>query len=128
MIRVCFCAIMILRDIVLDNDILYRKRVSIGIFMKQKVNKNEFIELIAKKNNMDVGTVKTVYDAIISQLTDIVCEGQSLSLTGFGTFTLREHKGHPVQFEARVKSVGGYKVLKFTASDVLMSRIRDRIK
>ena len=96
--------------------------------MKQKVNKNEFIDIIAKDKNMDAGTVKTVYDAIIGTLTDIVCDGQSLSLTGFGTFSLKEHKGHPVQFEAKTESVGNYKVLKFTASDVLMSRIRDRTK
>lgn len=95
--------------------------------MKQKVNKNEFIERIAKDNNMDVDTVRTVYEAIVNELVDIVCKDQSLSLTGFGTFALHDHKGHPVQFGARVESVDDYKILKFAASDVLMSRIRSKV-
>lgn len=92
--------------------------------MKRKVNKNEFLEVIAAKNDMEVKDVKTIYDAIVDEIKAIVCNGQDLSLTGFGTFSLKKHKGHPVQFEAESDKVKDYVVLKFTASDVLMSRIR----
>ncbi|MBO5435591.1 HU family DNA-binding protein [bacterium] len=91
---------------------------------KQKINKNEFLDMIAKTNNMSVGHVRDVYDAIVDGVKNVVCKGQDLSLTGFGTFTLKKHKGHPVQFEAKSDKVNDYVVLKFAASDVLMSRIR----
>lgn len=89
-----------------------------------KMNKNEFLSRIAKRNNLTLNDVKTVYDAIINELKIVVCSGQDLSLTGFGTFSLKKHKGHPVQFEAKSDVVNDYVVLKFTASDVLMSHIR----
>ncbi len=95
--------------------------------MKGKVNKNEFIERIAKSNHIDQNQVKKVYDAIINELVDVLCEDKSLSLTGFGMFSLKSHKGHPVQFEAKKDKVDDYVVMRFTASDVLMSRIRGNI-
>ena len=95
--------------------------------MKSKINKNEFFDRISKKHDIDVETIRTVYDAMVNELTDIVCEDRSLSLTGFGTFSLKSHKGHPVQFEAKTNKVEDYKVLKFTASDVLMLHIRANI-
>lgn len=93
--------------------------------MKSKVNKNEFLKEIARKTNKPVSEVRDIYDAIVDEIKTVVCSGQGLSLTGFGTFSLKEHKGHPVQFEAKSDKVQDYVVLKFTASDVLMSRIRN---
>lgn len=92
--------------------------------MKRKVNKNELLESIAKKNNMPIADVKRHHEAFVEEVKNIVCSGQDLSLTGFGTFSLKKHKGHPVQFEAKSDTVQDYVVLKFAASDVLMSRIR----
>ena len=92
--------------------------------MKNKVNKNEFLERIAEKNEIPLSEVRLVYDAIVDELKTVVCNGQDLSLTGFGTFSLKRHKGHPVQFEAKTDTVKDYVVLKFAASDVLMSKIR----
>lgn len=93
--------------------------------MKRKVNKNEFLEMIAEQNNMPLTDVRTIYDAIVDGVKTVVCNGQDLSLTGFGTFTLKKHKGHPVQFEAKSDTVQDYVVLKFAASDVLMTKIRE---
>lgn len=92
--------------------------------MKKKVNKNEFLERIANKNNMPLADIRFVYESIVDELKVVVCSGQDLSLTGFGTFSLKRHKGHPVQFEAKTDTVKDYVVLKFAASDVLMSKIR----
>lgn len=92
--------------------------------MKRRVNKNEFLEIIAEKNNMTPKAVRIIYEAIVDEIKAVVCSGQDLSLTGFGTFSLKTHKGHPVQFEAESDTVKDYVVLKFAASDVLMSRIR----
>lgn len=94
--------------------------------MKDKVNKNDFYERVAERGQVETDTVKTVCEAIVRELTDIVCSGSNLSLTGFGTFLLKMHQGHPVQFKSKDKTVSAYPILKFTASDVLMSKIRDR--
>ena len=93
--------------------------------IEQKINKNDFLKMISKKNNIKKSTVKQVYDAIIDQIKESVCEGKVISLTGFGRFSLRTHKGHHVQFEAKSEKVNDYIVLKFVASDVLMSSIRE---
>lgn len=92
--------------------------------MKHKVNKNEFLSAIAEKTGLELGLVKTVYTALVDEIRVTVCRGEDLSLTGFGSFTLKKHKGHPVQFEAKSDKVKDYVVLKFAASDVLMSNIR----
>lgn len=95
--------------------------------MNNKVNKNEFIERIAKKNDMNAIVVRETYDAIVDEILDVLCEGNSLSLTGFGVFSLKKHKGHPVQFEAQNDKVDDYVVMKFAASDVLMNKIRSKM-
>jgi nucleoid DNA-binding protein len=93
--------------------------------MKKKINKNEFLESIAERYEMPLSDVRKIYDAIVDELKAVVCSGQDLSLTGFGTFSLKKHKGHPVQFESKADTVEDYVVLKFTASDVLITNIRD---
>lgn len=92
--------------------------------MKDKINKNDFFDRVAERGQTETETVKSVYNAIVGEITDIVCAGHNLSLTGFGTFSLKIHRGHPVQFKGKDKIVGDYPILKFTASDVLMSKIR----
>lgn len=92
--------------------------------MKHKVNKNEFLGEIAEKTGLESNVVKTVYNAFVDEIRSVVCQGKDLSLTGFGSFSLKKHKGHPVQFEAKTDKVKDYVVLKFAASDVLMSNIR----
>lgn len=95
--------------------------------MKYKVNKNDFFERVAKRSGTNIKAVKQIYEAIVDEITSIVCEGDNLSLTGFGTFSLKTHAGHPVQFKSDLKNVDAYSVLKFTASDVLMMKIRNQV-
>lgn len=92
--------------------------------MRHKINKNEFLNAVAKRTGLSFKVVKTVYSAIVDEIRSVVCRGEDLSLTGFGSFTLKKHKGHPVQFEAKADKVNDYVVLKFAASDVFMSDIR----
>ena len=91
---------------------------------KRKVNKNEFLSAVAKNSGFNVTVVKAVYTAFIEEVKNVVCNGYDLSLTGFGSFVLKKHKGHPVQFEAKTDTVKDYVVLKFAASDVLITDIR----
>ena len=89
-----------------------------------KVSKNEFISRISSRCGFSRNDVRLFYDAFIDEIRDVICEGRDLSLTGFGTFSIKQHKGHPVQFHSTGGSVDDYVVLKFTASDVLMDKIR----
>lgn len=95
--------------------------------MAGKVNRNEFLRMVAKRTNMQVEEVRYVYDSMCEEMQSIILEGKELSLTGFGTFTLRRHKGHPVQFDAKGGSIKDYVVLKFVPSVVLVSKIRGGI-
>lgn len=99
--------------------------------MSQKVNKNEFLQMISNKTNMRLSDVETVYEAIVSEIQALTLQGKDVSLTGFGTFSLKPHKGHPVQVtfkkghsEARVPSIPCYMVFKFAASSALTARLR----
>lgn len=90
---------------------------------KNKVSKNQFLAEVAHNNDMSLEEVTTAYNAIVDGIHDVVASGRTLSLTGFGSFYLQRHKGHPVQFEGRA-NVGDYVIFKFSASDVLNKRFR----
>ena len=98
------------------------------ILMKNKINKNEFIKMVAEENGLKVKDVKFVYEAIVDKIRDVICDDQDLSLTGFGTFSLQKHKGHPIQFRSDSDKVDDYAVLKFAVSDALMTKIRKNYK
>ncbi len=92
---------------------------------KNKISKNEFLANVARKHDMSVEDITTAYNAIVDGICDTVTEGKSLSLTGFGSFYLQRHKGHPVNFEGKAAEVKDYVIFKFSASDVLNRRFRD---
>lgn len=71
--------------------------------------------------------VGMIYKAAIAELEDVMVSGTKLSLTGFGSFYMKEHKGHPVQFWDETGNINNYMVFKFSASDVLNRRLRARI-
>jgi nucleoid DNA-binding protein len=91
--------------------------------MKNKVSKKQFLADVATRVGLPVETVTSVYDGMLEETHDIVDSGKSLSLTGFGSFYLQKHKGHPVQFDKHDK-VPDYLVFKFSASDVYNRRFR----
>ena len=106
--------------------------------IKDKMNKDEFLQRVSKRAEIEQESVDKVYDAIISEIKDVVCSGRKLSLTRFGTFSLREHKGHPVQYDFsktekpsdnpdnEAKSISDYVVFKFDVSAVFMNQIREQ--
>lgn len=119
------CVKILVKDLILslETNITQKRRIIMGQ-NRQKINKNDFLQLVSNRTGKEVAVVKEVYDAIVEQMKESVCAGCDVSLTGFGSFALKKHKGHPVQFEAKSDIVSDYYVLKFTVSDVLMSRIR----
>lgn len=93
-----------------------------------KVNKSKFLAYAAAKHQMDVADLSKVYDVIVSSISDLTSQGHELSLTGFGVFSVKVHKGHPVQFGSSQSNVKDYPVLKFSASDALNRKIRETYK
>lgn len=90
---------------------------------KNKISKNQFLADVARNNDMSLEDITDAYNAIVNGIHDVVVSGRTLSLTGFGSFYLQRHKGHPVQFEGR-SNVEDYVIFKFSASDVLNKRFR----
>lgn len=97
---------------------------------REKINKKVFLQAVAKDNGFEYDEVLDVYDAIVEGIKSVVRQGQRLTLTGFGTFYLAKHKGHPVQFEGKDGGgeVNDYVVFKFSSSDVLNKQFREEYR
>lgn len=81
---------------------------------QNRMAKREFIARVAERSGWPLATVSSVYEAIFGELTDVLYEGRSVVLTGFGRFYPQVHKGHKVQFGQR--EVDPYRIVKFSAS------------
>lgn len=90
-----------------------------------KVSKRLFIEKITKKKNCSPEEAVDIYETFMDVLTEEILKGNEIMLTGFGNFTLKYHKGHPVHFSNRRESICEYLTLRFTASNVLNSKLRE---
>ena len=108
---------------------------------REKLNKSQFLHLLAEKHcNEQYGAVNPeqvrayegkltkAYTEIVDGIAYYTGNGYELSLTGFGVFVMKHHKGHPVQFGKSKSKVSDYDVLKFSASDVLNRRLRNMVK
>lgn len=94
---------------------------------KSKINKDEFLQIVSDESGVDIKTVSKIYDGFVNTIKKSVCSGKNVSLTRFGTFSIKEHKGHPVQFQSENSSSGSIKnyiVFKFDVSDVFIKQIR----
>jgi len=89
-----------------------------------RVNKREFVRLIARRAGVSVHVAQAVYDATIEEIIETVGKGNRLTLTGFGKFYPSVHKGHKVFFAEGGAEGGGegksvvpdYALLKFSAT------------
>lgn len=94
---------------------------------KNKISKKHFLAAVARDSGMSVENMTKAYDAIVDGIRDQLAAGNTVSLTGFGSFYLQKHKGHPVQFEGHAV-IKDYIVMKFSASDVLNKRFREEYR
>lgn len=91
-----------------------------------RLNKMAFLRRIAIRSHQSYETVSLVYDAFIEELILAAKQNVKVSLTRLGLFYVQHHKGHPVQFGENPGSVADYDVVKFSASNVLNRRVRNR--
>lgn len=72
-------------------------------------------------------SVSEVCNAFIDEIIEALSSGKRVSITGFGSFYVCIHKGHPVQFGgSSSKNVPDYKVCRFLPSNVLNNLIRHK--
>lgn len=81
-----------------------------------RITKTAFISRVARRAGLPVRVVSEVYKNAIDELVDIASNGETLLLTGFGSFYTQMHKGHPVQFSKTNEVIPDYPVLKFSAA------------
>ena len=88
---------------------------------------SEFIQFIAKENDMDMDDAKRAYWAVVTAIKALVAKGVDLQLRGFGRFYLQLHKGQCPQFQDGVNRtpMPDYLVLKFSASTSVNRYMRD---
>ena len=95
---------------------------------KIKITKRAFISKLADEKGLTVREAGDLYESFIDIILDEITKGNVVSLTGFGTFSLRFHKGHNICFATDKKKIDDYYVLKFTSSNTLNAKLRDMRK
>ena len=82
----------------------------------RRINRPEFLEMIATQTGLDIKTVRTVVSACEDTIVDLIKNDNTLMLYGFGKFYPKIRAGHPVQFAGDGARVEAYPMLKFSAS------------
>ena len=60
--------------------------------MANNVSKSDLVDKVADKLDMTKGDVKKVMDGFLDEVTTRLQAGDKVTLTGFGTFEVRERK------------------------------------
>lgn len=90
-----------------------------------KITKRPFILKMKKQGKYSVKRVTEMYEVFVKTLTEELISGNEVVLTGFGTFTVKFHKGHKTGFEVKTSSED-YVVVKFTPADSLRDRLNKK--
>lgn len=90
-----------------------------------KITKRPFILKMKKQGKYSVKKMAEMYEVFVKTLTEELIAGNEVVLTGFGTFTVKYHKGHKTGFEEKTPSED-YLVVKFTAADSLKDRLNEK--
>lgn len=93
------------------------------------MKKSAFISRLAAESGLTKAVANKVYKSFLNIIVSELMNGGSVSLTGFGVFTLAKHKGHEVSMNFEIAStekkvIDDYYILKFRASDTLKRKLR----
>ena len=95
-----------------------------GSKKRAKTSKRSFIIKMSNKCGLTVAEAYDVYDAFMKTLVDEILSGKDVIFTGFGTFTLKPHKGHKIRFSDK-ESINDYLTLKFAVSNAFNKQIKN---
>ena len=89
------------------------------------MTKADLVTKIAHNTGLTKITVDGILDAFIEELSDLLANGESLTLTGFGTFALVDRKAREGRNPQTGKtiSIAAKKVVKFKAGKNLKELI-----
>jgi DNA-binding protein HU-beta len=90
------------------------------------MQKTDFIKAVAERTGQSQKDVKTVIDAALDVIADTLKEGQKVTLTGFGTFEVRERQAREgVNPQTREKiNIPATKTPGFSASSTLKDMVK----
>jgi len=58
------------------------------------MNKKEFVEAYAEKTGFTKKDAETAINSVFETITDVLKSGESITLVGFGTFSVKERAAH----------------------------------
>lgn len=89
------------------------------------MTKSELISIIAKKNLLTKKEVNTVLSSMIDTISDTLAKGKKVTISGFGTFDVRNHAEKNTINPATKKPVviPAKKVPAFKASKILKETV-----
>lgn len=92
------------------------------------INKKALAKDLAKRTLLTQKESAQVVDELFDLIVEGLCDGEEISIVGFGKFYLYEHKPRPVrnpktQEEMMLKK---YKSLRFKTSNVLKKLLKDK--
>lgn len=93
--------------------------------MNKRVNGREFLNRVSVRTGLPLEVVDAVYGGMLDEIRHILYQQDRLLLSGFGSFYVHRHKGHPVQFGDEKNYVPDYLVARFSASNVLNKYLRE---
>jgi DNA-binding protein HU-beta len=90
------------------------------------MQKTDFIKAVAEKTGISQKDTKQVIDAALAVIEDALKSGEKVTLTGFGTFEVRERQardGVNPQTRAKIK-IPATKTPGFSASSTLKDAVK----
>jgi DNA-binding protein HU-beta len=94
--------------------------------MQKGMQKTDFIKAVAERTGMSQKETKLTVDAALDVITEALKDGQKVTLTGFGTFEVRqrqEREGVNPQTRAKIK-IPATKTPGFSASSTLKEAVK----
>ncbi len=90
------------------------------------MTKQEFVERVAQRSDLDRRQAAKAVDAFLETITDTLKQGDSISFTGFGKFTVAERgarQGVNPQTGERIE-IAASKVPRFSAGSALKNAVK----
>lgn len=91
------------------------------------MQKTDFIKAVAERAGISQKETKQVIDSALDVITDALAKGEKVTLTGFGTFEVRdrqEREGVNPQTREKI-TIPATKTPGFSASSTLKERVKD---
>jgi len=83
------------------------------------IRKKDFIKRVATATDVTMGDIEIILDAMITELENVVRDGDTLKVKGFGTLTsiyLPERNGYSVKEKKVIRLPAGHRRVNFKLS------------